>query len=435
MPLMSIETIPEIEQEVLPEEILEGYEIIGRLTWNSISAMEYPQTGLPADRLHHEIIKEHPTGVVERIDQTSPTNIGFYLASIGAAYSMGYISNEEAQERISWTVNTITELMNDNEVFISTREDKGLFVNWIQPSTGKALKIWPESDREVKQQLSSVDTAWLIAFSKLTAAQFPEFSEQIQNYLCRIDLPFMFNKDTGIFHGCYDLKLNKFEDWNYDKISEARIAYWLCGEEVLQDMSRLINNKSEKSIFIDSMKRMGRASWDGESFAHFWPLLLMMEHKLNPQWQDTFKAVIQVQKDFGKEHCDGHYGFTAGYTPDNRYLELRVPEAGESDAEYIPEKIVNVSGTINMGIIEPLESYLEVKHIIDNFPSILHEKYGLGDTVDISNKLVQRDQLLPNQATSLITIWTILKNYYPQTLFIKTLPSSISEVYSKNSLF
>lgn len=432
---MSTETMLEIEQEVLPEEIIEGYEKIAGLTWNSISAMEYSETGLPADRLHYVVIDGIPTGVIERIDKTSPTNIGFYLASIGAAHSMGFITYEEAQKRLNRTIITITELMNDEEVFIPTSEGKGLFVNWIQPSTGNVLKEWPESQKEVKQQLSSVDMAWLIAFSKLTAVQFPEFAERIQNYIDRMDLPFMFNKDTGIFHGCYDLKLNKFEDWNYDKISEARIAYWLCGEEVLQDMGKLINNKCERSIFVDSMKRMGRASWDGESFAHFWPLLLVMEHKLNPQWLDTFKAVIQVQKDFGNEYCNGHYGFTAGYTPDNRYIELRVPQAGESDAEYIPQGIINMSGILNMGIIEPLASYYEIKGIIEDYSGILHAQYGLGDTVDIKNNQIQRDQLLPNQATSLLSIWAILKNHYPQTLFMQAVPSSISDIYSNNSLF
>lgn len=221
-----------VKEEVLPVEIREWYLQYAKLTWNSICAMTYSETELPADQSHYPIVNGNPTETICKIDKTSPTNIGFSLACVGGAVSLGFINSFEANKKINQTITTIENMMDDPKVFVKTGEKKGLFINWIQPSTGKVLNLWPDSVLPVKQQISTVDNAWLIAFSKLASAQFPEFNHRIQNYLDQIDLPFMFNNETGFFRGCYVLNPSGFENWHYDVISEARIAYLVCGDNI-----------------------------------------------------------------------------------------------------------------------------------------------------------------------------------------------------------
>jgi hypothetical protein len=348
---------------------------------------------------------------------------------------MGFIPPSEACQRIDRTLETIESIIKDPEVFIKTSGDKGLMVNWIQPSTGKVLRQWPDNKLPVKQQLSSVDNAWLIAFSQLTSAYFPEFSYRIQNYLNQIDLPFMFDRETGFFHGCYVLNPPGFEEWSYDVISEARIAYLLCGYEIAKFMGNLTNPKSERSVFTDSEDRCARATWDGQFFQLGWPRLLVPEDKLNDQWGDTHRVTIQMHRDFGHQHNEGHYGFSAGLGPDGQYCEFRVPESGESTAPYQRQPVITISALLNMGLGEPVETYRALQRIHQKFPDLAHPNNGDGDTVNIMTRAVQKDQLLPNQAAILLACWNIVKNGHPQDLFMGTVPSFIREIYQNSPLW
>lgn len=416
-----------VKEEVLPVEVREGYQQYAKYTWNSICAMAYPETGLPADQLHYP--NGNPTETVCRIDKTSPTNIGFSLACVGAASSLGFINSFEANQKLNQTITTIENMIDDPEVFVKTGGKKGLFINWIQPSTGKVLNQWPDNLLSVKQQISTVDNAWLIAFSKLISVQFPEFNHRIQNYLDQIDLPFMFDNEAGFFHGCYDVNASSFENWYYDVISEARIAYLVCDDNIAEHMSNLINKKSERSVFTDSLGRHGRASWGGGFFEWGWPHILIPESDLNSKWKETLLAAIQEQKDFGLQHNGGHYGYSAGLGPDGNYHEFRVPKTGESEDPYVPQKVVTISALVNMGIVDPVGTWLAMQRLHEEFKGIVHIDMGDGDTINTDTGECQCGQLLPNQATSLLACWNILDKCRPQELFMQTTPLAVRKVY------
>jgi hypothetical protein len=424
-----------VKAEVLPPEIRKGYQQYAESTWNSIRAMTYPETGLPADQLRYYAEAEGPTEENYKIDKTNLTNIGFSLASVGAAAAMGFIHSSEAHQKIDRTLSTIANMMEDPEVFVPTSEGKGLFVNWIQPSTGRVLKQWPDTGLPVKQHISTVDHAWLIASSQLISTQFPQFKERIQSYLERMDLPFMFDNETGFFRGCYALNPPGFEGWKYDVMSEARIAYLVGNENTVKLMGNLINRKSERSVVFDSKKRHARASYGGGGFEIFWPLNWVPEDKLSTQWRETIDATIQIQKDSGAQHNGGHYGYSSGLGPDGQYHEYRVPESGENVDLYQFQPVITVSALVNMGLGEPVETYLELQRIHQEFPDLTHINNGDGDTVDTQTGAVQRDQLLSNQANSLLTCWNIVKNGEAQKLFMEATSPAIKDVYQRNPLW
>jgi len=424
-----------VKPETLSPEIRNEYLRYAESTWNSISAMNYLETGLPADHLHYYTEDGRTTEETCKIDKTNPTNIGFSLASVAAAADMGFIPQSEAHQRIDRTLTTIASMMEDPKVFIPTNGEKGLFINWTQPSTGRVLNQWPNTDLPVKQHISTVDNAWFIAFSKLASAQFPQFNHRIQSYLNRIDLPFMFDNKTGFFNGSYGLNPPGFEPWQYDVISEARIAYLVGGENITKLMGNLIKRKSERSVFIDSKERHARATWEGGFFELGWPRLLVPENELNPHWEETYRATIQMQKDFGTKHNGGHYGYSAGLSPDGQYHEFRVPESGESTDLYQYQPVITISALVNMGLEEPVETSLALQQLHKEFPNLTHTNNGDGDTVNTQTGVVQRDQLLPNQAASLLTCWNIVKNHQPQNLFMGVAPSSIRDVYQHNPLW
>ncbi len=421
-------------REALPPEVLARFREFGRITWHSIDKMTYPETGLPADHLHFD----HPNGngaeSLQRIDKTSMTNIGFMLATIGAAADLGFISQNNATSRLDQLISTIERFLQDPEIAIHTRNGKVLPVNWIQPSSGKVLRRWPGTENPVKQHVSSVDVAWLMAFSKLIAAQFPEFSIRMQEYLSKIDLEFMFDEWSGFFHGSYLPEKGCFETWQYNALSEARIAYAVCGEEIAGHMVKLFNRRSEASYFYDQEGNLGRKTWNGELFALFWPLLLIAEDEY-PHWLSTFHATINAQKEYGWRNNNGYYGYSAGLGPDNRYFEFRVPETGENPSYYENQTVITPAALISTGIVQPRQALQELSRLCRDFPDILHPGLGLGDTLDTKSGAIQKDQLLPNQASILLACWNIVNDRQPQKLFEQQLPISLLRAYEDTPLW
>ena len=394
--------------------------------------MTYPQTGLPADQLHY------PNGtevLTEKVDQTSPTNIGFSLACVSAAVAMKFVSLSDGTQEVAKILSSIEKMMADPEVFQITGTSKGLFVSWIQPSTGKILKLWPKTGLPVIQKLSSVDNGWLVAFFLLTSAQFPELKNHINKLIEKIDLTFMYNIETGFFHGSCILNPIKIENWSYEVFSEPRILYLLCGVKIANSFERIVTQESKKNIFKDSTGRVGKSTWNGNWFELGWPHLLIPEYQFNDNWKNTYLATIQAQKDYGLRYNDGYYGYTAGMDPDGQYDEYRVPTTGENAGLYKHQPIITIAALLNIGMVEPNESYQEIVKIHQKFPQVINLDHGDGDSINIKTGAVQKDQIFPNQANNLLSCWNIIQNGEAQKLFMQTVSSTVTEIYKNIPLW
>ena len=116
-------------------------------TWRSIVAMTDPKTGLPADNIPESLAAQDRSGY------TSPTNIGGYLWSTIAARELGIISRGEATARLIRTLKTVERMEHHTP--------SGMYYNWYDEATGKALSSWPGSGDKVVPFCSSVDNGWL----------------------------------------------------------------------------------------------------------------------------------------------------------------------------------------------------------------------------------------------------------------------------------
>ena len=116
-------------------------------TWRSLVAMTNPHTGLPADNIPESLAPGDRSGY------TSPTNIGGYLWSTIAARELGLITRGEATARLIRTLKTLYRM--EHHV------PSGMYYNWYDEETGKALTSWPGSGDKVYAFASSVDNGWL----------------------------------------------------------------------------------------------------------------------------------------------------------------------------------------------------------------------------------------------------------------------------------
>lgn len=116
-------------------------------TWRSLVAMTDPRTGLPADNIPASL------AAGDRSSYTSPTNIGGYLWSTVVARELGIITRGEASARLIRTLKTVERMEHHTP--------SGMYYNWYDEATAKALHTWPDSGDKVVPFCSSVDNGWL----------------------------------------------------------------------------------------------------------------------------------------------------------------------------------------------------------------------------------------------------------------------------------
>ncbi|WP_330475199.1 glucoamylase family protein [Terrabacter sp. C0L_2] len=116
-------------------------------TWRSLVAMTDPRTGLPADNIPESL------AAGDRSGYTSPTNIGGYLWSTIAARELRIITRGEATARLIRTLKTVERMEHHTP--------SGMYYNWYDEATAKALHTWPDSGDKVVPFCSSVDNGWL----------------------------------------------------------------------------------------------------------------------------------------------------------------------------------------------------------------------------------------------------------------------------------
>jgi hypothetical protein len=160
-------------------------------TWASFEAMVDPDTALPADNIGGDL------DPATRSRYTSPTNIGGYLWSTVVARQLNLISQTEAYQRMSQTLETVAQL--------DRHDDSGMFYNWYDPQTLEVLRIWPENGSTVYPFLSSVDNGWLAAALMVVGEAEPRLRGQADALFDGMDFGFYYDPaakaDVGLIRG------------------------------------------------------------------------------------------------------------------------------------------------------------------------------------------------------------------------------------------
>jgi hypothetical protein len=160
-------------------------------TWASFEAMVDPDTALPADNIGGDL------DPATRSRYTSPTNIGGYLWSTVVARQLNLISQTEAYQRMSQTLETVAQL--------DRHDDSGMFYNWYDPQTLEVLRIWPENGSTVYPFLSSVDNGWLAAALMVVGEAEPRLRGQADALFDGMDFGFYYEPaakaDVGLIRG------------------------------------------------------------------------------------------------------------------------------------------------------------------------------------------------------------------------------------------
>ncbi len=325
-----------------------------RLTWTSLAAMEFVDTGLPADGIADTL------AAASRTRATSPTNIGGLLWCTVAARELGFIDAREARVRFTRTLSGLADLERHGPT--------GSFYNWYDPADGTMLRTFPGGG-SISPFLSSVDNGWLMVGLLVAAAAEPAVAGAAHELLAGIDLGFFHDPDAvadtpgGLLRGgCWTENPPvgavpgrhgvHFTAHHYGQLnSEPRITSYLgiaLGQmpaEHLQCLGRYeLLGDNGRPVSDPVGVRAGVASngtvtaptghlvptFGGSMFEALMPALFIPETAWSPHaWGLNHSATVAAQRDFGLHAAHfASWGFSPASDPDGGYSEWGVASLG-----------------------------------------------------------------------------------------------------------
>lgn len=169
---------------------------VARDTWRFFDEVVDKEHALPLDNIligKNEALDEH----TQIGDYTNVTNIGVYLMCLVSGYDLGFITKEDAVERIRHTMNTLETI---------EYHKSGFPYNYYDTTTAERTSYF----------VSLVDSGWLVAGLYVVKNAFPEeLHEQAERLINRGNFNFFYDPvDRQMFHGYYE-HLEVYSDYHY----------------------------------------------------------------------------------------------------------------------------------------------------------------------------------------------------------------------------
>lgn len=332
-------------------------------TWNYLDSHLAEPTGFPTDS---------QTGG----GSTNTTNIGLYLASVGPAYKLGYLSREEAVSRIQKIIQSVNRL----------EGKRGFLPNWIDVS-GKTEITAPV--------LAVSDFNKLITGLILVRQFFPELNDQATEIINRVEWERLYDPQTGNTHWGYDLKQDEpIGPGRFFLASDCRLVvfYMIASgavEPIVWEQTHRRKIQADGLEFFEPGYQMGglfmqaidsifldeRATEVGSSIADI-------------AWHQIRESQRRGLKAWGWSNCNiPGKGYTeGGFLP----WWVVTPHASALVIDFYPQHVIkNLRQLEAMGLRKP---------IIDDTP------FGFRDSVDLKTGLVDNRYLCLDQAMLFLSL-------------------------------
>ena len=348
---------------------------IMRQTWNYLDSHIEPNTGFPTD--------SQTLG-----GSTNTTNIGLYLASIGPASKLGYISRTDAIARIQKIIDSVNKI----------EGKRGFFQNWVSV----------EGDTKITEPvLATSDFNKLITGLILVRQFFPELNDHATKIIDRVEWKRLYNPQTQNTYWGYNLIEDK-------PVGEGR--FFIASDCRLVVFYMIATDSADPIIWEQTHRRKIKTG-DLEFFEPGYHLGGMFMQAIDSifldeaateigssiadlAWHQITDAQRRNMKVWGWSNCNiPGQGYTeGGFLPWN----VVTPHASALVIDYYPKHVINNLRQLDqMGLTEP---------IIDNTP------YGFRDSIDLKTGTVDNRYLCLDQSMLFLS----LTNYTQSGLIRKT---------------
>ncbi|WP_349408261.1 glucoamylase family protein [Pseudalkalibacillus sp. SCS-8] len=418
------------------QEPPEAHELreIAKKTYRYFEDFTDEKTGLPFDAVRTQ----------EGIDPktyTSPTNIGMYLMSTISADELDMISEQEAIEAITKTLDTLDSLKKWN----------GLFYNWYYTEDGSLKTDWG-------QFISTVDNGWLSAGLMTVGQAYPDLHKRTNELVKSMDYSHLYDPEVGQMWGGYDVQAGETTAHHYGAFyTEPRVASYIAigkGEAPNThwwEMDRVLPPEYDwqtqtpeghtktydgVEVFEGHYTYEGKKyvpSWGGSMFEALMPSLVLKEKELG---KDALglnnQRHVDLQITFAEEQGYKVWGMSPAATPDG-YSEFAAtplgmkgyerndvvtPHASFLALEYAPEEVMD-----NLELLKEMNAYGE---------------YGFFDSIHVETGEVTQAYLALDQGMIMVSITNylrdgVIRDYFHQDEIGKKPEELLSkEVFSIN---
>ena len=215
--------------------------------------------------------------------KTSPTNIGYSLTAIISAAELGFITHDDAMQRLDQVITSVEKLEKWN----------GHLFNWYQISNLQKLPNY---------FISTCDSGNFVAclyvvkgYLKHHGQESSELRKRVAQLIEATDFAKLYNPELDVFSIGYDYGCNSLLPYHYNNFaSEARLTsfltvaqgdapykHWFCLDKTL------VQYKGFKGV----------ASWYGTLFEYFMPLIFLPTYR-HTLMDETYSFAIRAQRAF-----------------------------------------------------------------------------------------------------------------------------------------
>ncbi len=410
-------SLPDRRKEILKMNDQALLRAVAKDTWKYFENLVDKNTHLPID--HVKLDDARFLG-----DYTSPTNIGLYLMSCVGAYHLGFISREQAVDRISKTLETLVKL----------KQYRHFFFNYYNTTHLQPTSAF----------VSSVDNAWLAAGLIIARSAFKkELFKQVSDILNRMDFDFFYDPGVGQMSLGYDAAKQDLLNFHYSLLcTEARIismiaigkhdvprehwfqifrtppAGWKWQTQSPREKDKKLQTYEVRTGFYTYKKRRFVPSWGGSLFEFLMPTLVIPEKRWSPEALGLNNQIVsEIHRDYAlKERKYPVWGISP----------CSVARGKQAIYGEFGVKALGVKGYNDAGILTPHAGFLALdsipEHAVKNLREYLtrydiYGEYGFYDSVQARSKVITRQYLALDQGMSFVALANYLNNGSIQQLF------------------
>jgi hypothetical protein len=409
-----------IDGKTLPADEREFLRHIAQDTWRGLDALTDKLHGLPLDRVHFGN-GSVDLSVSKIGDYTSVTNIGFHFLAVVAAHELGFITREQALERLAATFATLEVL----ETY------RGFYFNYYNTTTLERTSNF----------VSFVDSSWLTAGLIVVRQTFPELASRCTRLIERGNYRFFYDQGNKLMSHGYYVNMALRSPFHYGVFyAESRIGSLIAigkgdvPEEHWFRMARTLPAEFDWQSLppLDRTEQSANGfrwiggyyqwrdyryvpSWGGSLFEALMPSLVLDEARYAP-------ASLGYN---GTVHTDIHrayaldalgypvWGMSPSSTPGaDRYSEYGVKVLGT--AGY-GEGVVTPHAAVLALLTEPSEAVANLRKLIELYP--IYGDFGFYDAVNPVTGEVAYNYLCLNQAMILVALANHLADHAVQKRF------------------
>ncbi|MBI4388274.1 MAG: DUF3131 domain-containing protein [Candidatus Omnitrophica bacterium] len=388
--------------------------LVAEDVWKYFEQTVDQKTGLVFDHIR--------LGKVKGIgDYTSPTNIAFYWLACIAASDLGFITHDEAAEKIGKSLETVRKL---------ERWQKGFYYNFYHTGT---LQV-------TRRYVSSVDNGWLVASLVVLRQAFPgQFDKQVQQIIQGINFSEFYDSSNGQLKLGFDEDQGSFSPFHYGLlVSEARLmSYVAIGKGDLPkehwariyrtlprswDWQTQVPQGAKQTLFgipvfegyyvcdvCDGQKIV--PSWGGSLFEFLAPTLLIDESRLARKGLGRNNlAAAEAHIEYARKKGYPVWGIAPAAVLNGKQWSYREFGVKEIAAKGYPEEgVIAPYASILALEVKPEEVVQNLRKMIALYPSI-YGPYGFYDSVDVSRNRVNIQYLALDHGMTLVAIANYLES-------------------------